>query len=456
MDIFEAPALRWLTRIISASGYCNALSDYHAEGCAAMPETSIWAWNIGGAGGLWPGAPAGSATAAPAPGLVREALQTSVKTGAPLPAARLNALRTALSVDWPDLIFVRSDLAELAPETDAAGFQQTLINLYHVLEPGGSLFIAEASQSPAAANAVRLFAENQEADISTSRDGVVEFRKEANIYCASSIPLADRSSIYEPASCEAAVDAMFSGSSLRGGRLLDVGVGDGRFSRSVLTWCERLGVEYVGTEMASKPALMSNAARVAAHTRYGTNFFCMSEREEYDAILLFFVFHSTKHWPLFLFHASRMLRPGGVVFLSNRTDPFIRWTHGDFEGSEPERAQAPLLYDETRSYWTMREERGIRRFGQIATASNPDYCLNAASRLGFHLEARFVAEREREYLLHRRQLCPDQDGPAMWNVGRVGLTRSDRQALANSIRMETISATLPENTVISVLRKISA
>lgn len=345
------------------------------------------------------------------------------------------------------------DLFLLAGNHDPSALDACLTTLYHFLEPGGFLAIDREAQQDVSLDALKRCADRREADSAIANEGGLILQKEANVYVSRTIHVGNRSSIYDQQTCRAAVDAVFSRVSLPApGKVLDVGVGDGRFSHFIAEHCDRSKLSYTGLEVG-EASINPQWADLVQRTHFGANFFCLDPVEQYDAIFLFFVFHAVKHWPLFLYQGRRLLRPGGRLFLSNRTDAYVRWTHGDFriedEGGPPDNE----LYRQARSYWLKREACGVRRFDQIATITEPDACARAGVDLGFTVEAVIDVERQRDYFFHRRQLSPDPEGPAMWNVGRVGVTRGDCSKLSDAFTREDIETRLPENALISVLKK---
>jgi hypothetical protein len=73
--------------------------------------------------------------------------------------------------------------------------------------------------------------------------------------------------------------------------------------------------------------------------------------------------------------------------------------------------------------------------------------------MGFVVEDTVIVERLRDYCLDRRQLCPGEDDPAMWNIGRVGLSRTDRRILSKTFTVDVAQDNLPENVIVSILRR---
>lgn len=453
----------WLERLESRDGYCGSFRRYHSNTSNPQrSEMSITVWQLGKSGAETTGLRSafdGIGTfwhefgqIGPTSGQKRDLRMLFRNCQGVASVTELESIRARADTNWPDLILLSVSLDEFVSDVSADSLTDLLNSFYHLLEAGGMIVVPLSSQSELAANVLLKFVEAREFDQCEVSGQCVFFRKEASIYCAPTIALANRSSIFDPGSCEESVVATFRNLVLPiGGQVLDVGVGDGRFSRHFLRETERLGGEYTGIEMTSKPENLPKFPEVARRTRFETNFFGLLEPNEYDLVILFFVFHSTKHWPLFLDQAKWLLKRGGRVMFANRDDRIIRWTHGRFYASESDESSA--VREQTARYWEMRENCGVRTFDQTTTIIDRDRCTRAAIDLGFVPEQVVVVDRLRAYCLDRRQLCPGEDDPAMWNIGRVGVTRSDRRKLAGAFTVDSVEEILPENVFVSLLRK---
>lgn len=460
-----AAVTAWLERLDSQEGLCGAFRRYHSvphRGRCA--ETNLTVWHLG--------------TASPEACAAREVFE---RVGAAwiefVPQARedlpnsefrnlsilspadettsvcaLESIRAKAAAEWPDLILAGVALDRITANTSPDSIRRLGILLYHLLEPGGMIVAPLSLQSPVAAETLLKLGEAQEFDQTRRIADCIVFDKETSIYTAKTIPVANRSSIFDPGSCEDSALAAFRTLPLQpASRVLDVGVGDGRFSRHFLRQTEARGGEYIGIEMTSKPEIRPKFAEVAARTRFDTNFFCLDEPEQYDLVILFFVFHSIRFWPLFFYHSRFLLKPGGRVMFANRDDRIIRWTHGRFFNIEA--AEPSAIRREAARYWNMREDCGVRTFAQTTTIIDRERCSRAGYEMGFLPESVLVVDRLRDYCLDRRQLAPGEDDPAMWNIGRVGLTRTDRQKLSHAFSVETVEEILPENVFVSIMRK---
>jgi SAM-dependent methyltransferase len=460
-ECFALAAADWLTRLDSRDGYCGRLQGFHAAPLREFhPETGVSIWSLRNGSGEQlersipiPGARWVHFVEAPKPGgaNVRDSalLMNAARSHVDVPG--LHAIREHVDAPWPDLILVEIPL-DHGSDADAELIRQRVMLLYHLLEPGGMIVVALQNQSEKARQVIASLSVSREFDQSYSEGPTVVFKKETSIYTAATIKVTNRSSIFDPVTCERGVTALFKQIDTKpGDRLLDVGVGDGRFSRHFLREITAHGGEYFGIEMTSKPEIHPKFPEVAARTRFDTNFFCLDETEQYDFIVLFFVFHSVKHWPLFFDQARRLLKPGGRVLFANRDDRIIRWTHGRFFGSESD--DPSVIRRETMRYWDTRQECGVRSFDQTTTIIDRERCVDAATAMGLRYEKVVFVECDRQYCLDRRHLSPGEDDPAMWNIGRVGLTRSDRRKLSQTFRVDSVEEALSENLYVSVMSK---
>jgi SAM-dependent methyltransferase len=447
----------WLEQLESRDGYCGTLRRYHAHGAFSMrADTQVTVWQIGGdqsqsadLESVFDGigasrchfrrVPSDSAS-----GGARD-LSILCPSRIPCDVAELESIRTRVGADWPDLILINEHLPDLSFCSPEISMRDWLIFLYHVLEPGG-LIVAPICDPVVALSEAREFDRDQRIG------NCIVFAKETSIYVVPGISLANRSSIFDPGTCEESVTAAFRQINLNPeSRMLDVGVGDGRFSQHFLREADKQGAEYVGIEMTSKPEIQPKLPELTARTLFDTNFFCFGRTSEFDLVALFFVFHSVKHWPLFLYHAWRVLKPGGRVLFANRDDRIIRWTHGRF--FKDELSVASMIRSETARYWERRSACGARTFAQTTTIIDRDRCTQAAREMGFVLEHVVSVQRLRHYCLERRQLCPAEDEPAMWNIGRIGLSRTDRRELSKAFSVDVVQETLDENLFVTIMQK---
>lgn len=357
---------------------------------------------------------------------------------------------------WPDVLLhfgdpiLRASKAGLEP-VDWLG------RLYHLIDPGGIVTLSMEGVPEGSRQVIQAAAEQLAVDSWGFEGNFLTLRKESSIYCSPHIRVANRSSIFMPETCERTVEAATGRLPLRAGAdMLDVGVGDGRFSVHFLREARKRGWNYSGLDVTAEPEMRPKFPELLPFTRFAKNFFSIEpEEERYDAIVLLFVFHAFRYWPLYLYQAFRLLRPGGIVLLSNRTDPFLRWTHGamtENEKREPSALESPVL-TECRRYWHTRDVNGIRLFDQIATATAISACTDAAERLGFEQLDRIEVSAERPYRLFRTDLCPDEGEPALWNVGRVGVSALDGRKLRAAWVNPVVEDTLPENMILTVMRK---
>jgi SAM-dependent methyltransferase len=381
-------------------------------------------------------------------------------------AAGLQRICTELGGRWPDILILDLNLDRRDSGLD---LMDALARAYHVVEPGGVLAIPlDRLESAAVARITaalqELLADRPKEELESllepilqPADGMLTLRKENSIYLSPHVHIAHRERIFQPETCQLAVERTVDRLDLQAGaRLLDVGVGDGRFSQHFLRAADRLGWVYTGLEMTPHPELQPQTSELTERTRFATNFFSLDPSEEqYDVIVLFYVFHALRLWPLFLYQAARLLRPGGKVLISNRTDSFLRWTHGDLRPDEfaaPQQGASPILV-QCRNYWRERAACGLRVPDQISTATDPDRCVRAAEQFGLTLKERIQPETQRHYKFWRTDLCPDDGGPAMWNVGRVGVTSRDLRRLRSAFSADYAEDTLPENVIVSTLER---
>jgi SAM-dependent methyltransferase len=454
----------WIERLESGDAYCGTLRKYHSHAPGAVrPDTNITVWHLGeprtealearsvlsGFGISWTNFVTGAETGHRNRESRNLSILSSVRSTADV--HELELARKTADADWPDLLLIGIALDRLMVGA-ADSFRDLLIRFYHMLEPGGMIVMPLSWQPDIVAQVALQLAEGNEFDQSRCCGDCLVFNKETSIYTATTIKVANRSSIFDPGSCELSVTAAFRDLNLpAGSRVLDVGVGDGRFSQHFLRETVRRGGEYFGIEMTSKPEIRPKYPEVAARTRFDTNFFCLDEAAQYDLVILFFVFHSVKHWPLFFYQARNILKPGGLVMFANRDDRIIRWTHGRFFNTEM--LEASAVREETVRYWDLRQKCGVRTFDQTTTIIDRERCTQAANEMGFINDRVVVVDFLRQYCLDRRQLSPGEDDPAMWNIGRVGLTRSDRRSLSGAFSKDVVEEALVENVFVSMMRK---
>jgi SAM-dependent methyltransferase len=361
-----------------------------------------------------------------------------------LSVAETIELKDHFGGSWPDVI--AASVSAIRDLRTATALTTTLNDLYHLLEPGGLLMISGEHEQ-----LTQFMARN---DGTSPFSGLWALEKESNIYTSTHLKIANRKGVFDSVSCRRAVQAAFKQLPTNGGAsILDVGVGDARFSRHIFHSAKARNWRYTGLELSSHPSMHPESAELSRYVCFATNYFAWDTGEAYDAIWLLFVMHSFRHWPLYLFKASQLLKPGGHIVLSFRSDDFTRWTHGQFLASDP--ADDPVRITCER-YWRKRSELGIRFFDQMANVLSPAPVLKIAEQMGFNVVGRPPMDRiieRRHYRLRKADFCPIHGEPVFWNIGRIGVSTDDESALHGSFQPELVESTLDEITEIQVLRR---
>jgi len=383
------------------------------------------------------------------PALLEEAAVHSFDVG------RMQQALTAAGTPWPDVIITDRLFSDCFRSTPSADLIVNALNfLYHFTEAGGLLISAERSGAPCTFAVNSFFSANgvRPDDVSASAVAWVLY-KEPNIYTAKTGP-ANRSSIFLESTCRRAMEQTLERLPLgTAPEVLDVGVGDGRFSRYIVDGCSARRWRYTGLEIAKHKEMKPRPEwdDLARMVHYDANFLAWNERK-YDVVFLLFVLHTFHRWPLYIYQAWRLLRPGGFLLIGTRDDRFTQWIHGEIKirtSCAPENA----LESTCRSYWRARWERGVRNFDHIRNALTAAPVWAYACRLGFAEESPVRVRGERTYHFERDHICP-ADAHAVWNVGRVGVTVQDREALRNFLSPDPIEVRMEEHMNVAIYRKL--
>lgn len=371
-------------------------------------------------------------------------------------------------LEWPDIIVADhffSDQDLPSPE-----FGSLVNSLYHFVEPGGLFLTIESGNSSAGA-AIADFMDQNGGRCGSSRaaQSVCSLLKQPNIYDRGTHKISDRKAIFNDVTCQEAVLRTLDRMDLpSGSRLLDVGVGDGRFSVHILDGSRRNNWIYHGLEMSSDPAMNPNPdvrPDLEGLRPLAKNFFAFSPEHHvgalsrndpsfsqgYSAIFLFFVLHCFKHWQLYIYKAWQLLAPGGYLALSFRDDNFSFWLHGMFSDGF-----LSSVKDALQNYWDMRSRFGIRTFDQMWNVVSPTQSVGFAEELGFRVADVVRVSTARPYALRRSDFVPDPEtGMAThWNIARVGVTKSDEQSLRHAFGPEMVEDVLNETMVVFILKKV--
>ncbi len=145
--------------------------------------------------------------------------------------------------------------------------------------------------------------------------------------------------------------------------ILDVGVGDGRFSRFFYEMCKKQGWNYHGVEIRNESNFTNHTFLndlMKKKVAFGSNFFALSSEIKYDAILCFFFFHMYKFHQLTLYKLFQLLKPGGVVAIAIRNDNFAKWRN-NYITRYDNHPLAKIL----KEYWDLRNNVGIRNYDSL-------------------------------------------------------------------------------------------
>ncbi|HEY6350715.1 MAG TPA: class I SAM-dependent methyltransferase [Candidatus Angelobacter sp.] len=357
---------------------------------------------------------------------------------------------------WPDVVIVDGFVSHHILKLDPESVQDYLNFLFHFLDPGGILILSEPTHADLKREIGEFLDSNRGALVCSETRMIGELHKEPNIYMDHSLKIADRKAIFKADICEDIILHSISGMELSEGsgkRILDVGVGDGRFSRHIARVSQMRGWLYQGIDASPHEEFHSTHAELKGLVQLDSNFFQFKPGYQYGAVFMFFILHSFKHWQLYLYKAWQLLEDGGYLVVGMRHDNFTYWLNGIFlldSGVSP-------IREIWENYWSVRQQLGLRNPIQMLTAVWPTLSIEAAEKLGFEFvrEGPLMASGLRHYSMQMDDLRPAEDKPVFWNIARVGVTAQDRRCLIKELESRSYEDNLYETEVALVFQKKS-
>lgn len=396
---------------------------------------------------------------------------------------------------WPDIIIAKHFFSRVEIPSDKIKSQvkleevmKDLINFYfHCLEPGGVFIIADTSSDSAHLETViqqKVNAGEISAPLATYwRQGLalakerkvkqsiyeclyegnggelsLEFdhnflyvkKKDPNIFATKRIIKAPRADLFSEDVCKDFILQITEHLDFpKGAQLLDVGVGDGRFSRHLFNVALKKGWGYKGIEILPETKISNDVKELDRWVSFKTNFFCLEGREKYDAVFLIFMLHLHKHWKIMLHKAYELLSKGGYLVIGFRPDNFSYWRYGMFLDN----FQSPIKIS-FQEYWRLREAAGIRNFDQMINNIAPFNAVNIAEELRFKVVDVVKAINVRQYELKKEHFCPGKKDPTYWSFSTLGLTSKDIEYLERNFKFYPASDLLFETVAAYIMKKI--
>lgn len=240
-------------------------------------------------------------------------------------------------------------------------------------------------------------------------------------------------------------------------RILDVGVGDGRFSKYLFSYVQKRSWEYKGIEILCKNLFERGENRdceecenYEKEVAYGTNFFNFNSKEKYGAIFLLFMTHLYKHWQVMIYKAKKLLEKGGYLVIGFRDDVFSFWRYGYFVYDN---FKSPIR-DIFKKYWCLRREKGIRNFEQMNNNICPTDVIRFAEKhgIGFKVHDIVKISKVYNYTVSGEDLVPENK--IYWSFSYVGLTKLDKEYLKKEFKCPEISSWLQQSLGAYILKKV--
>jgi SAM-dependent methyltransferase len=230
-------------------------------------------------------------------------------------------------------------------------------------------------------------------------------------------------------------------------KVLDVGVGDGRFSKFIIKECELKQWQYKGVELKSPekieglPGNIKNKGII-----FNQNYFKIDPQEKFDIIFLLFMLHIFTHWHLAIKYAHELLNPGGTLVLGFRYDLFSMWRHDIFIDNFDSKIKEIL-----KNYWRMRNERGWFLSPKLLNNLYNKEPIDFAIKNGFQLHNIVLKSNILKYYFKYEDLEPSR---RKWSFACLGYTPYDSEIL-KSIENLNICEELEQVIVGIILKKFS-
>jgi len=224
-------------------------------------------------------------------------------------------------------------------------------------------------------------------------------------------------------------------------RILDVGVGDGRFSSHLKEISKLKKWEYCGLDIIKKQCEIEGV-------RWECNFFALKEQEKYSAVFLIFMLHLYKHWELMIHKAYDLLAPNGYLVIAFRDDHFAYWRYGILGDNFNSPVKSKLM-----DYWEQRKKLGIRNYDLLLNATYAFHTVNFAEEMGFKVLEVIKVNKVGTIKITHEDILPNSNA-LRWSFPVIGVSNVDIENLKKRITHFSVSDDLYESVVAYILQKV--